>query len=450
MPIKALRKLRQLVYLSSIKRRSWYSREKKMAFSEEAIVELRSIVEKSIGPEDGASANAIPGTTCVIVDKAGTELFAHSAGKRGIKSKEPMTLDNIFWLASCTKMVAGLACMQLVEKGQLSLDDAAQVEELCPEFKNLKVLKDDGTFEEKKNGITLRMLLNHTSGFTYSFFDETIRDWSHPAGIDEFGCDIRDIQKFPLRFQPGEGWAYGVGIDWAGIVLQRKTGVTLNDYIQNNICQPLGLQNVNMLPTQAMKDKLAYMHSRGQDGKIYPKDHIYRKPLVASTPEETASLFHSGGAGLFAKPQEYARIISVLLNDGTDPKTGAKIVSKSTIDEMYKNQIPKFPNFGRQGIPASKPDLTNPVPDIYPVGDAPQGWGLTFMLSGASDVSGRSASTGHWAGLPNLYWWADREHGVGGIVCTQILPFADPAVLGLFVGVEAAANKHLRLIKEGK
>lgn len=62
---------------------------------------------------------------------------------------------------------------------------------------------------------------------------------------------------------------------------------------------------------------------------------------------------------------------------------------------MFKNQIPDFPNFGRQGIPAAKPDLTNPAPDIYPVaGNAPQGWGLTFMLSNGGHT-GRSRRTGH-------------------------------------------------------
>jgi CubicO group peptidase (beta-lactamase class C family) len=73
-----------------------------------------------------------------------------------------MTQDNIYWIASCTKVIVGIACMQLVEKGILALDDSKQLESLCPELKSVKVLQDDGTLVEKKRAITLRMLLSHT------------------------------------------------------------------------------------------------------------------------------------------------------------------------------------------------------------------------------------------------------------------------------------------------
>lgn len=110
---------------------------------------------------------------------------------------------------------------------------------------------------------------------------------------------------------------------------------------------------------------------------------------------------------------------------------------------MFRNQIPDLPNYGRQGIQAAKPDLTNPVAELYPVsGDPPQGWGLTFMLSNGG-ATGRSAGTAHWAGLPNLWWWCDRESGVAGMVCTQVLPFADAQVLGLWGKVEAEVYKGL-------
>jgi CubicO group peptidase (beta-lactamase class C family) len=104
----------------------------------------------------------IPGATVVIVGRDGKELFAHCAGKRGVNSHEPMTQDNVYWIASCTKLIVGIALLQLVEQGKIALDNSSQLEELCPELKSVKVLQDDGTLVEKKSGITLRMLLTHT------------------------------------------------------------------------------------------------------------------------------------------------------------------------------------------------------------------------------------------------------------------------------------------------
>ncbi|KAK2780928.1 hypothetical protein FQN53_000880 [Emmonsiellopsis sp. PD_33] len=403
-----------------------------MSLSAETLSTLRSRVEAACADPE----KSIPGTVVVVVGKDGKEKFAHAAGKRGYGSSEPMTLDNIFWIASCTKMIVGVAAMQLVEQGILSLDDAAQVDRLAPELKKLKVLQNDGTLVDQKRGITLRMLLTHTAGFGYAFFNTKLRDYSKPFGYDEFSGQMYDILQ-PLVHQPGEGWEYGLNIDWAGILIERSTGLLLNEYIQRNICKPLGLENVSMIPTASMKSKLAYMNHRAPDGQLSPRDHLLRLPLIVDRPEDT---FHSGGAGCFAKPQEYCQILATLLNNGTSPTTGKTILKSETVDEMFRNQIPQFPNFGTQGIPDAKPDLTNPIPTLYP-SSTPQGWGLTFMLTGGA--TGRSPGTGHWAGLANLWWWCDREKGVAGMVCNQILPFVDPQTLGLWADVETAVYKDL-------
>lgn len=411
-----------------------------MPLNEEVTTHLRTIVDNACKDPK----KDIPGTTVVVVDRNGEELFAHAAGQRGAGSTEPMTLDTIYWIASCTKMLAGIACMQLVEQGVLRLDDGEQIESLCPELKSVRVLKADGSYEDKKRSITLRMLLTHTAGFGYTFFNERLRDWSYPSGLDEFSGRIEDMHS-PLLFQPGEGWEYGVGIDWAGIALQRATGETLNGYLQKHVLQPLGIKNMSMIPTHEMRQKLAYMNHRSPDGSLRPRDHLMRTPTVVDLDNEAevARVFNSGGAGMFAKPQDYCRIIAVLLNNGTCPKTSTQILRKETVDEMFTNQIPQMPNYSRQGIAAAKPELTNAVPELYPVpGNGPQGWGLTFMLSNGG-VTGRSKDTVHWAGLPNLWWWADREKGVGGMVCVQILPFVDLNVLGLWGGIEAEIYKNL-------
>lgn len=194
-----------------------------------------------------------------------------------------------------------------------------------------------------------------------------------------------------------------------------------------------------MFPNQGMKDRLAYMNARAPDGQLSPRDHLQRRPLVVESQGEIDSCVNSGGAGCFASPREYCQILAVLLNDGKSPITGAQILQKATVDTMMENQIAQFPNFAKQGIPASKPDLTNVIPDLYP--GQKQGWGLTFMIS--DGPTGRSDSTVHWAGLPNLFWWCDREKGVAGIIATQVLPFADGQVLGLWVNFESGVYSGL-------
>lgn len=122
---------------------------------------LHQLIQKACADKE----KGIPGVAVVVVGKDGKELFAHAAGARGTGSAEPMKVDNVFWIASCTKMIVGIACMQLVEQGKLALDDASQVEAFCPELRDVKVLQDDQILVPKKRGITLRMLLTHTGQY---------------------------------------------------------------------------------------------------------------------------------------------------------------------------------------------------------------------------------------------------------------------------------------------
>ena len=93
------------------------------------------------------------------------------------------------------------------------------------------------------------------------------------------------------------------------MALERVTGLTLNAYLQKNVLQPLGIKNMSMIPRQEMREKMAHMHHRDKDGVLSPRDHLQRLPLVVDLNDESevARVFNSGGAGMFAKPQEYAR-----------------------------------------------------------------------------------------------------------------------------------------------
>ena len=218
-------------------------------------------------------------------------------------------------------------------------------------------------------------------------------------------------------------------MDWAGNMVERVSGMSLDDYFKKYIFQPLGMKNITLFPNDQMKSRLAYMHSKDAKGVIHGQKHTFRLPLLIEE-KDIPSAYNSAGAGGFAQPSEYCgmmlinishthsymsiwlatdgaiAILAALLNDGLSPTTGNRILKPETVSEMFTNQIPQFPNFGRQSIPAANPLYTNPIPELYPQPpeNPPQGWGLSFMVTIHPGATGRGANTGWWAGLPNLFW----------------------------------------------
>lgn len=125
-------------------------------------------VQQSLDSVTGDKSTGVAGLVFVAVNKDGEQIAAAASGKKGLgANRAPMDLDTVFWIASCTKILATIACMQAVEQGILALDDHKQVYKLCPELEKVQVLQEDGTLVDKKKEITLRMLLSHTAGFGY-------------------------------------------------------------------------------------------------------------------------------------------------------------------------------------------------------------------------------------------------------------------------------------------
>lgn len=147
-----------------------------------------------------------PGLVFAAVDKSGKILVEHASGTVGVESKEPMDKDNtIFWVASCTKLVAVIGVLQLVEQGKIPLDDAEFVKKILPELKDKKVYPDGVNGVEKERDITVRMFLSHTAGFGYAFIDPRIG-----GEIEGLYGDKNDILNARILNQPGSMWEYGV------------------------------------------------------------------------------------------------------------------------------------------------------------------------------------------------------------------------------------------------
>ncbi|KAG5355185.1 Acyltransferase LovD [Yarrowia sp. C11] len=385
----------------------------------------KTAIEHTI--DQATASGKIPGFVLNVVNKTGDSLVSYASGKEGADTDKPMTTDHVFWLASCSKLLGAISAMQQVEKGLIGLDDADKVEELVPELKDVKLIKEvDGklTLVEKTKRITLRMLLTHTAGFSYTFFHPWLKEL-YPDVDELAGGD--DVLKTALVFEPGTDWGYGASLDWAGVVIERLTKTPLSELTQKEIFEPLGIKDLTMYPSAEQQTRLAKLHQRAADGSIKQREHAY----------PTKATFESFGAGFWAKGSEYTKVLAALLDDG------GKILSKESVDLMFTNQIPQWPNYGRRGIPAAKPEFTNPLPELFPQGESPQGWGISFMQTIEPTQTGRGANVGWWAGIMNSFWWVDREKGVAGLCQAQILPFGDMDTMVLWQTIEAITYQGL-------
>jgi len=118
-----------------------------------------------------------------------------------------MKLDTPHWIASCTKLVTAITCLQLVEEGKVNLDDP--VDKILPELAQAKI-KENGKARDPKTKTTLRMLLGHTSGQAYEFFHPSPDIAQHfiQNNVSSFDSSKASISA-PLVAEPGTKWIYG-------------------------------------------------------------------------------------------------------------------------------------------------------------------------------------------------------------------------------------------------
>jgi methyl acetate hydrolase len=161
-----------------------------------------------------------------------------------------MTADSVFWIASMTKAITATACMQLVEQGKLQLDQP--MGKLLPQLESPKVLEGfDANGAPKlrpaRRPITLRHLLTHTAGFTYSIWSEPMTRYEKVTGTPFIGDCKNASFTAPLEFDPGDRWQYGINIDWVGKAVEAVSDQSLEIYFRENLFTPLGMSDTGFL-----------------------------------------------------------------------------------------------------------------------------------------------------------------------------------------------------------
>ena len=377
---------------------------------------------------EAVSGGAVPGVVAGVTN-ADAELYLGGFGERVLGAGDEMTPDTVGWIASMTKAITGAAAMQLVEQGRLDLD--APASEVVPQLADAAVLEgfgDDGKPRTRppRRAITLRHLLTHTSGFSYEIWSDAIVRYQEATGTPGIITCENAALTTPLLFDPGDGWDYGINIDWAGKMVETVSGRTLGQYLREHFFEPLGMNDTAFRITDSMRARLAKIHQRGEDGSLEPQ-------MELEIPQEPE--FEMGGGGLYGTVGDYLRFIRMVLNRGQ--ANGERVLRPETVDMMSRNQMGEI----RVGeLKTAIPPLSNDA-EFFP--GMPKSWGLSFMINDEEAPTGRSAGSLGWAGLANSFFWIDPAKGIGGAYLTQVLPFIDEKAFPLYIAFESAAYDTL-------
>ena len=215
----------------------------------------------------------IPAVVAMVASNRKT-LYIGAFGKRDSSGVAVQT-DSIFQVASMTKAITTVAALQLVEQGKVSLGEPA--DRHLPEFAGVQVLEGydssgKPSLRPAKTPITLHHLLTHRSGLCYDTWDGDMFRYrsKYPVTSGVPG---------PLMFEPGTRWQYGQGLDWAGRLVEAVSGLTLEDYFQQKIFRPLGMQDTSYILPAAKFERMVTNHVREESGDLKQVERVL--PVVS-------------------------------------------------------------------------------------------------------------------------------------------------------------------------
>jgi len=329
--------------------------------------------------------NEVAGAVTAVVSKDRV-LHLEATGSADLAAKRPMTPDTLFWIASMTKPVTGVAVLMLQDEGKLKVSDP--VAKYLPGFADLK------TPSGKPANLTITQILTHTSG---------LGEASGPPAQD--AKTLADLEKIwlatPMQYEPGEKWKYTQsGINAAARIVEVISGKTFDVFVQERIFDPLGMKDTTFYPTDAQRARLVTAYAKNADtgalDVVPPRQDFGPR----NRPPQ-------GNGGLYSTAPDYARFARMLLNGGT--LDGHRYLS-----------------------PAAMTFLTTPQTGDLPTGffqtdasgnrGANYGWGIaTCILKTPHDGVASMLSPGTYGhgGAWGTQAWIDPVKGVAYILMIQ-------------------------------
>lgn len=318
-------------------------------------------------------------------------------------------------LFSCTKLITSVAVLQLVDAGKLTLDDPAIVDKYLPDLMSqpilLKWTKDDPpqpVFAPRRNRITVRQLVSHTGGVGYPFLVPDLQRYLDANGLPDFLKADGGMAAFklPLIAEPGTRWAYGFGLDWAGVLIERLTGLKLDAYFKQHIFEPLGLKlDFYATPEEKERWQLPAVRPKSLKGKLV----VWRGLRPLPTRDKPIAQF-AGGAGIVGTAKDYVGFLQGVLRS----REGRGIISPAGYAELFKSSLPAPTTPEGEQM---RNDLRMMCTFLGFVHDSMLEDGgidhsVGLVINTFDSAWGRKAGSGTWGGAARTDYWIDPTSGI--------------------------------------
>jgi len=352
------------------------------------------------------------GGIVTLVSREGKIVDVNAVGFQDVESRTPMKADTIFRIASMTKPVTAVAILMLYEEGKLQL--TYPVSRYIPAFRQMKVANADGTTANATRQITIRDLLTHRSGLSYSFLNagpvgQAYRKNGVTDGLSSTpmttaqGIDL--LAQQPLMAQPGSAWNYSLGFDVLGRVVEVVSGMPFQQFMEERIFKPLDMHDTSFILPDAKASRLATLYSPDGNGGVRPmKDpedfgNAHMAPLSTYKADRT---YFSGGAGLLSTARDYARFATMLVGGGA--LGNVRLLSPKTVELMASNHTSDIPT----------PGLVGPG----------QAFGLSVrvVIDPAATQTVGSAGMYGWLGIYGTTFWVDPKEQLVSVMLVQRYP----------------------------
>lgn len=274
----------------------------------------------------------LAGVIGIIADKSGKVHYKNLMGYADVEAKKPMEEDNVFWIASMSKMFAGASIMMLADEGKISLDDP--VTKYIPQLEKWMVVEEKDQnhilLKPPVRPVTVRHILSHTSGLTGS------SELQQATGSDSAPLKARALASVtgPLQWQPGDKYAYGnQGMNIAARIVEIISGMPYEAFLQTRFFDPLGMTETTFWPSEAQIARLAGSYGPNKEKNGYARGSV---TFLTKPYSDRAHRFPEAGGGLFSTTHDIFRYGLMLANDGE--LDGRRYLTHAAMEELRKEQ----------------------------------------------------------------------------------------------------------------